>query len=200
MPKVNGLEDKNLPFYFSSKNDAQLKIQVNNLDNQNDACFKFHYQINNTANLFISYNNLNPVIFNPNKPLKWYPEGNAEEICARSLTKDIDKNFNITLISKILNTEKDMIGLRFVQTEDSVYNSLYFKKRDSNLLSELPYLIHWSKAGNDGSYTFENQWSLALPRSQWKNSDDSIKFEGILRFKSRIYRFFEDVFSNFLTI
>jgi len=181
MPKVNGLQDKILPFYFSSRDEAQLKIQVNNLDNQNDACFGFQYEISNTANLLISYNNLKPVIFNASKPLKWYPEGDVEEICARSLTKDIDKNFNITLVSKILNTEKDMIGLRFVQNEKSVYNSLNFQKRISNLLSELPYLIHWSKADNDGNYTFENQWPLALPRSQWENtSDDSIKFEGIL--------------------
>jgi hypothetical protein len=169
-----------LPFYFSSKNDAQLRIQVNNLDDKHDACFKFQYQTSSGSDLMIGYNNLRPITLSRSSSLEWYPKNDVENICARSLTQDIDsKTFNITFSSKVNSEENDVIALRFVKENNPVFNPIEFIGR--NISSrELPYLIHWSTAGNDTNFSKENLWPLRIPQNYWNFiENDSIAFEGI---------------------
>ncbi len=178
VPKINSDE---LPFYFSSKNDAHLRIQVNNLDGKHDACFKFKYQTTNGSDLMIGYNNLRPITLSRSSSLQWYPE-NPEVICARSLAHGIDpKSFNITFLTKVNSEEHDIIALKFLKEYKPVLDPIEFK--EPNVTSqELPYLTHWSFAGHDKNFSKENQWPLSIPNNYWSLKDnDSIEFEGIFK-------------------
>jgi hypothetical protein len=190
VPKID-----ELPFYFSSKNDAHLRIQVNNLDDKNDACFKFQYQTTNGSDLMIGYNNLRPITLSRSSSLQWYPE-KPEVICARSLAQGIDpKSFNITFLTKLNSEENDITALKFLKGNEPVFDPIEI--RDRNITSqELPYLTHWSFAGNDKNYSKENQWPLMIPCNYWSLKDnDSIEFEGIFEYKINRYLIFIQKFS-----
>jgi hypothetical protein len=78
--------------------------------------------------------------------------------------------------------ENDIIALKFLKENKSVLDPIEDKKQ--NIISqELPYLTHWSFAGNDTNYSKENQWPLLIPKYYWSLKDkDSIEFEGIFKY------------------
>ncbi len=184
-----------MPFYFSSKNDTHLIIQVNNLDDKKDVCFKFQYQTTNGSDLMIGYNNLRPITLSRSTPLEWYPE-KPQFICARSLSQDIDpKSFNITFMPKVNSEENDIIALKFLKENKPVLDPIEITNR-LQTSQELPYLIHWSFAGNDTNYSKENQWPLLIPYNYWFLKDkDSIEFEGIFKYQIKRYLIFIRKFS-----
>ncbi len=184
LPAINGLHDTILPFFYSGKNDSKLKLEIYDLDDEHDACFRFNYRSSENSSLEIGYNDLGPISLSPiqfNGDNNWLPPlySNGEELCARSLAKDINQNFNITFNAKINNIENEIISLRFNDLKGSDF--VEFRKRNENLLSELPYLIHWSQRNeSDDNYSKENLWPIRLPSDSWTlGSNDTIDFEGI---------------------
>ncbi len=184
LPVIN---DAILPFFYSGVNDAKLELEIYDLDDKHDACFRFNYRSSEDSSLEISYNDLGPISLSPTQSFEdneWLPPvgKNGEELCARSLTKDINQNFNITFKAKINNIENEIISLRFDNQKDSglEIGFVEFKERDENLLPYLPYLIHWSKRDDsDGNYTKENLWPIRFPNDSWiLGSDDRIDFKG----------------------
>jgi hypothetical protein len=184
LPVINGLHDAILPFFYSGVNDARLKLEIYDLDDKHDACFRFNYRSSEDSSLEISYNDLGPISLSPtqsHRDNEWLPpvDRNGEELCARSLAKDINQNFNITFNAKINNNENEIISLRFNDLKGSDF--VEFRKRDENLLSELPYLIHWSQRNkSDDNYSEENLWPIRLPSESWiLGPHDTIDFKGI---------------------
>jgi hypothetical protein len=157
------------------------------LDHKHDACLEFYYQISANSSLEISYENLNAISLTPtqvNGAIDWFPSrtGVGEILCARSLVKDIDMNFNISFVAKLLNIENDMLVLRFKKpiNTDLEKSFVNFTDRDQKLITELQYLTHW-KTESDVNLKAQNQWPLALPKLLWNlSSDDSIEFKGIV--------------------
>jgi hypothetical protein len=193
IPKIDGS-----PFYFSSKNDTPLIIQVNNLDDKKDACFQFEYQTTNGSDLMIGYNNFRPITLSRSSPLNWYPK-QPQLICARSLAQDIDpKSFNITFVPKVNSEENDLIALKFLKNSKSAVDPIEIN--DRHIISqELPYLTHWSFAGNDTNFSKENQWPLLIPYKDWSFKDkDSIEFKGIFKYQIKRYLIFIQKFSILL--
>jgi hypothetical protein len=118
LPVINGLNDPILPFYYSGVKDAKLKLEIYDLDDEYDACFRFNYRSSKNSSLEISYNDLGPISLSPtqsNGDNEWLPpvDRNGEELCGRSLAKDINQNFCIMFNPKINNTENEIISLRF---------------------------------------------------------------------------------------
>jgi len=181
LPIIKSLNDSILPFYYTTKNNAKFNIQVNNIDTKHDACFEFYYQISGNSNLEISYENQSPISLFPtqvNGIIDWFPSRTREVelLCAKSLAKDINMNFDISFVAKVFNIQNEMIALRF---KKQVRNYVDFKERDPKLLNEYPFLTRWSTPIND-SFKAENHWPLALPKRFWTlDSNDHITFKSI---------------------
>ena len=179
VPPIKSKTDPILPFYYTSANDAKLKLNVKDLGENEDACFHLQYMISQKSQLGVSYTDLEPLQFSPTidtlNVSQWFPKDTErEELCVSDLTKSHDKDFELFFTSEITDQDNEIIAMRLIKQNNAFIS---VRPIEQGVMKELPFLTHWSRSDNI-SFDFVNQWPLRYPNALWHydNNTDLIEF------------------------
>lgn len=167
LPKIDRRDRDTLPFYFTTTKDDVMSIGLSKVTSHTteDACFDLRYDLTNTSQLLVTYNDNQPLfpLVRTSNDSQW----NEQTLCLSYLTKTLIANSKMNIKASYLsNTLGDPVA---VHLERSTITK--------QIMKSIPFLTHW--VTDNVSYTFDNQWPIRVPESAWTNTDQTLEFIGM---------------------